>query len=200
MKNAILIHGWNTKAEYYDTTRPTASNDHWFPWLSRKLQLAGHFSKRVMLAQSSQPDFEAWQKFLALQIPELDEDTIIVAHSLGCLAALHYLNQRFQAAGGSIKAGIFAAGFKAPLPGAPELNPFIHQARLDSAALQHHMPLAFSLLSSNDPVVPPPLTLQLGHFLNAQTYEVKQAGHFMRGDGYAEFHEVWELIKPLLDG
>lgn len=186
-KKIYIVHGYKA-----------SPNDHWFPWLSRKLQLAGHFSKRVMLAQSSQPDFEAWQKFLALQIPELDEDTIIVAHSLGCLAALHYLNQRFQAAGGSIKAGIFAAGFKAPLPGAPELNSFIHQARLDSAMLQHHMPLAFSLLSSNDPLVPPPLTLQLGHFLNAQTYEVKQAGHFMRGDGYAEFHEVWELIKPLL--
>ena len=70
-------------------------NDHWYPWLSRKLQQAGHYSRRIVMANARQPDFEAWQKFLALQMPDLDENTIVIAHSLGCLTALHYLNQRF---------------------------------------------------------------------------------------------------------
>lgn len=186
-KKIYIVHGYKA-----------SPNDHWFPWLSRKLQLAGHSSKRVMLAESGQPNFESWQKFLSLQIPHLDEDTIIVAHSLGCLAVLHYLNERFKTTGEKIKAGIFVAGFKAPLASTPELNTFIQQAKLDSALLQRHMPLAFSFLSSNDPIVPPPLSVQLGHFLNAQIYEVKQAGHFMQENGYTEFHEIWALIKPLL--
>lgn len=87
-----------------------------FPWLSRKLRLAGHFSKRVMLAQSASRTLRHGRNSQRRRFG-LDEDTIIiVAHSLGSLATAHYLNQRFQAAGGSIKAGIFAAGFKRHCP------------------------------------------------------------------------------------
>lgn len=187
-KKIYIVHGYQA-----------SPNDHWFPWLGRKLQLAGHQSKRVMLAESNQPNFENWQKFLSVQIPNLDENTIIVAHDLGCLAVLHYLTARFKTTGGNIKAGIFVAGFKAPLNSTLELNEFVQQAKLDSAVLQRHMPLALSLFSSNDPIVPPPLSLQLGHFLNAQTYEIKQAGHFLQEHGYDQFQEIWELMKPLLN-
>ncbi|WP_374667216.1 RBBP9/YdeN family alpha/beta hydrolase [Acinetobacter sp.] len=186
-KKVYIVHGCQA-----------SPNDHWFPWLSRKVQAAGHSSRRVMLPESHQPDFEVWQRSLALQIPHLDENTIIVAHSLGCVAALHYLNQQFQTAAQTIQAGIFISGFAAPLAAIPELKDFIVQAKLDSARLQTSMPLAFCVLSSNDPIVPPPFTLQLSNLLNAQCFEVKNAGHFMRTDGYAEFHEMWELIKPLL--
>ncbi|MGE8540792.1 RBBP9/YdeN family alpha/beta hydrolase [Acinetobacter sp. ANC 3813] len=186
-KKVYIVHGYLA-----------SPNDHWFPWLSRKVQQAGYLSKRVMLPESSQPDFEMWQQSLALQIPHLDEDTIIVAHSLGCIATLHYLNERFKTEAKEIKAGIFAAGFKAPLKVFPELDSFIAKAKLDSAKLQKYMPLAFCLLSSNDAIVPPPLTLQLGHVLNAQSFEVKNAGHFMAEDGYEQFQEIWELLKPLL--
>lgn len=186
-KKVYIVHGYQA-----------SPNDHWFPWLSRKVHAAGHFSKRVMLPESSQPNFDAWQQSLALQIPHLNEDTIIVAHSLGCAAVLHYLTQHFQTAAKNIQAGIFVSGFAAPLSTIPELNEFIAAAKLDSVKLQTSMPLAFCLLSSNDPIVPPPLTLQLSHLLNAQCFEVKKAGHFMRKDGYSEFDEIWELIKPLL--
>ena len=186
-KKIYIVHGYMA-----------TPNDHWFPWLGRKLQLSGHISKRIMLADSAHPDFEAWQQCLALQMPVLDENTIIVAHSLGCLAVLHYVNQYFSRTGGQIKAGVFVAGFKADLPSTPALQGFIAQAQLDSSRLQAVMPLAFCLLSANDRIVPPPLTLQLSSFLNAQSYEIRGAGHFMRADGYTEFQEVWELLKPLL--
>ncbi len=37
------------------------------------------------------------------------------------------------------------------------------------------MPLSVCLLSSNDPYVPPPLTLQLSNLIQAQNIEVKNA-------------------------
>lgn len=173
-------------------------NDHWYPWLSRKLQNAGHLSKRIVLAHADQPNFDDWQKFLALQMPILDENTIVIAHSLGCLTVLHYLNQYFQQHNIKIKAGIFVSGFKAALAVKPELTEFIKKARMDSGVLQIHMPIAISFISSNDPIVPPPASIQLSSFINAQLYEVKDAGHFMAKDGFSEIPELWDILHPLL--
>lgn len=56
---------------------------------------------------------------------------------------------------------------------------------------------AFMLMSSNDPNVPAPLSIQLAHRINAQIFEVKQAGHFEKIDGYADFPQVLEIIQQL---
>ncbi|OTG80568.1 hypothetical protein B9T33_09075 [Acinetobacter sp. ANC 5054] len=187
VKKIYIIHGHDA-----------SPNDHWYPWLSRKLQLAGHYSRRIVMANADQPNFEAWQKFLALQMPDLDENTIVIAHSLGCITALHYLNQRFEQLGTRIKAGIFVSGFKNSLSSQPKLTNFLKNAKLDSGVLQTHMPICFSFVSSNDPVVPPPASIQLGSFINAQIIEVRNAGHFLAEDGFLEISELWDVLKPLL--
>ena len=186
-KNIYIVHGYQA-----------SPNDHWFPWLSKRLNDAGHISKRVVLAESEQPNFEYWQKFLSLQMSRLDENTIIVAHSLGCLTTLHYLSTYFEVHKSKIKAGIFVAGFMSPLKAILELNDFIQKAKLNRLVLVKGMPLSVCLLSSNDPYVPPPLTLQLSNLIQAQNIEVKNAGHFMAQDGYIEFEQLWETLQPLL--
>ncbi|WP_425918144.1 alpha/beta hydrolase [Acinetobacter sp. TSRC1-2] len=45
-----------------------------------------------MLPAANTPNFQIWQQALQMQIPKLEQDTIIVAHSLGCLASLHFFN------------------------------------------------------------------------------------------------------------
>lgn len=186
-KNIYIIHGYMA-----------SPNDHWIPWLSQLLNNSGHVSKRIVLADSTQPNFEYWQKFLSLQLPKLDEDSIIIAHSLGCITVLHYLTEYFKQHRVKIKAGIFVAGFMSPLQALPDLDSFIQQAKLDRVVLHQHMPLALCLLSSNDPLVPPPQTIQLANFIQAQNFEVKNAGHFMASDGYTEFHRLYQILKPLL--
>ena len=44
MKNAILVPGRPDKDEYYDSKYPTNSNSHWFPWLSKQLQIKDVFA------------------------------------------------------------------------------------------------------------------------------------------------------------
>ncbi len=103
-KKIYIIHGYQA-----------SSNDHWFPWLSQSIQQAGHISKRIVLPESNRPEFQHWQQALHMQIRELDKNTIIVAHGLGCISVLHYLNQHFKNKGQKIKAGIFISGFKSKL-------------------------------------------------------------------------------------
>ncbi|AZN64995.1 RBBP9/YdeN family alpha/beta hydrolase [Acinetobacter johnsonii] len=186
-QHIYIVHGYQA-----------SPNDHWFPWLSQKLsQMDLHAEvKRLVLPHSDAPHFEEWQQALALQMTTLDENTIIIAHSLGCLATLHYLSSKLRER--RIKAILCIAGFKAALTTLPELSGFIAQAKLDSGILHSHIASRVVMFSNNDPYVPPPLALTFGHFLSAEVLEVKRAGHFMRENGYAEFELLFNTLKPLL--
>ncbi len=81
MKNAILIHGWNTKEEYYDPDRPTASNDHWFPWLTKQLVLKDINTVSIEMPDGFYPKYEIWKR--ELERYDISEETILVGHSCG---------------------------------------------------------------------------------------------------------------------
>ena len=53
-------------------------------------------------------------------------------------------------------------------------------------------------ISNNDPHVPTAMSLSLAHrLLNTQIFEVLQAGHFEKTDGYADFPQLLEVIQRL---
>lgn len=56
MKNAILIHGWASKQEFYNPLCPTASNSHWFPWLSKQLMIRDIHTVAVEMPNGYYPD------------------------------------------------------------------------------------------------------------------------------------------------
>jgi predicted alpha/beta hydrolase family esterase len=91
MKKALLIHGWATKDEFMDPKYPTASNSHWFPWLSKQLMIRGIHAVAIEMPNSYYPNYEIWKK--ELERFELDEDTILVGHSCGGGFLVRYLSE-----------------------------------------------------------------------------------------------------------
>lgn len=91
MKNAILLHGWNTLAEFNDPAKPTASNDHWFPWLTKQLQLHGYKVDVPEMPQHTDTTYEAWlhefERF------DITSDTLLVGYSLGGGFLVRYLSE-----------------------------------------------------------------------------------------------------------
>ena len=81
MKHALIVHGYYTKNEYSDADRPTPSNDHWLPWLSKQLVTAGIFTVAVEMPEPYQPDYAAWK--CELERYDIDEETVLVGHSCG---------------------------------------------------------------------------------------------------------------------
>jgi predicted alpha/beta hydrolase family esterase len=81
MKTAIIIHGYNDKSEYLDTSRPAASNDHWIPWLQRQLLLQGIETQTPEMPGLYQPNYEKWKAMLERFTP--DKDTALIGHSCG---------------------------------------------------------------------------------------------------------------------
>ncbi|MBJ9986615.1 serine hydrolase family protein [Acinetobacter sp. S40] len=185
MKHVYIIHGYQAVPE-----------DHWFPWLEQHILQTGAIAERVFLADSAHPDADVWQECLSAQCTVLNENTIIVAHSLGCVSSLNFLSKVLQKS--SIGAGIFVSGFTEKLNAIPELDQFMESQTLDDKLLRQHILRRYVLLSSNDPFVSPPLTIRLGQRLNAQILEIKQAGHFMQEDGYTAFPQLWDVLRPLL--
>lgn len=91
MKTAIIIHGYNDKTEYFDTTRPAASNDHWIAWIQRQLLLKGIEAQTPEMPGFYEPNYEAWKKML--ERFDLNEDTMLVGHSCGGGFIVRYLSE-----------------------------------------------------------------------------------------------------------
>lgn len=79
MKKAIIIHGYNDKSEYLDKSRPSPSNDHWYPWLQRQLALNGIETQTPEMPGFYQPKYNNWKQTLEDLRP--DEHTALVGHS-----------------------------------------------------------------------------------------------------------------------
>lgn len=97
MKNAILVHGWNTKAEYYDASRPSASNDHWYPWVSKQLILKDIHTVSVEMPNGYYPVYETWKK--ELERYDITPQTTLVGHSCGGGFLVRWLSETEQKVG-----------------------------------------------------------------------------------------------------
>ena len=76
----VLIHGYKASPQ-----------DGFFPWLEGALRDAGHEVVVPALPDAEAPDPEEWTKFLLEEVGAIDDETILVGHSLGAVAALRFL-------------------------------------------------------------------------------------------------------------
>ena len=71
------------------------------------------------------------------QIDAIDEDSIFIAHSLGTVAALHYLSRELKQQ--KIQQLVLIAGFNGRLGRLDEVNPFIDAAEIDFDLLKQQV-------------------------------------------------------------
>jgi predicted alpha/beta hydrolase family esterase len=81
MKNAILVHGWADKQEFYDVSIPTASNSHWFPWLTKQLMVKDIHTVALEMPKGYYPEYDIWKK--ELERFEINTNTMLIGHSCG---------------------------------------------------------------------------------------------------------------------
>jgi len=169
---------------------------HWYLWLDHQLKRLDVNVERIFLADANHPDAEVWQTCLEAQCNNLNDQSIVIAHGLSCLATVRFLAKKLQQT--NIKAGLFLAGFNERVPQHPEFDAFVQASSFESGILRANILRRIVFFSSNDPVVPVPLTFKFSHMLNAQLIEVAQAGHFRAEDGYAEFPQLLDILQTLL--
>lgn len=180
LQNALIFHGYGANP-----------NDHWFGWLAQQLDSASISTKVPALPDSLAPDAARWQESIGATVGEPSEDSVVIAHSLGCLAVLRYLSLLTSA--WRLGSLVLVSGFLDPLPALPELDGFI-SAGCDVTGLSERINRVIVIRSDDDPLVPPVHTDRLAGLLEAETVVVPKAGHFLAADGYSTLPDALNAI------
>lgn len=185
MTQVIVVHGY--------TAGP---DENWYPWIEQKAK-EEHVSLKVLrLDPSTTPRLETWQKQMQEQIESVDENSIFIAHSLGTIAALHYLSHKLKQQ--KIKQLVLIAGFNGRLGRLEEVNPFIDAAQIDFDLLKQQIQERVVIYSEGDDRVAPKFSLKQAESLDAQVIKAQHFGHFIDSQGCTELLEVWQSIEPNL--
>lgn len=91
MKNAIILHGRPSKAEYYGEEFPSMSNAHWIPWLQGQLLKHDIAAATPEVPLAYAPQWDRWVR--EVERFEIGADTILVGHSTGAGFWLRYLSE-----------------------------------------------------------------------------------------------------------
>ncbi len=165
--------------------------DHWFPWLAGRLAAAGIDTAVPALPDPGAPEPQRWEASVRSALGTPDAGSIVVAHSLGCLAALRCL----RSLTGPWRLGslVLVSGFIERLAALPELDAFVGEG-CDVSGLRDHIGHLVVVRSDDDAIVPPALTDRLADRLGVSPRVVAGAGHFLAAEGVRELPVVLDAI------
>jgi hypothetical protein len=144
MKKVYLIHGWGENSE-----------DSWFPWIRGELEKKGVDVTVFDMPNSNFPVMEQWVKHLEENVKEIDEETYLFGHSIGCQTIIRFLEKlhKYKRVGGCF----FVAPWFNLINLEPEEMEIAHpwiNTKTDFSRINEHCDNFLSLFSDNDPFVP----------------------------------------------
>jgi predicted alpha/beta hydrolase family esterase len=168
---------------------------HWFPWLAE--QYDPGVVRVPALPNSRHPKPGRWLATLQDAVGDVNDDTILIGHSLGSVTTLRLLDALPRP--WTLRGLILVAGFAQPLPNLPKLDPFTAEA-LDLQAIRDGARQRHVLGSDNDTTVAPPITAALARGLDAPLTLIPGGGHFVERQGCRSVPELLPLIDGMLTG
>lgn len=183
MRKVYIIHGW----EGY----PEAG---WFPWLRSKLIEQGFEVFIPAMPDSTKPTLEKWLSFIKDTVKTPDKNTFFVAHSLGCITILRYIE--FLPANKLIGGAVLVAGFGHDLEYKGykgELSSFF-KTELDWKKVRVQGGKFVSISSDNDPWVPLKHNALFVKKLGAESLVMHNMLHFSGDEGFSELPEAQDAI------
>ncbi|NOW04677.1 RBBP9/YdeN family alpha/beta hydrolase [Clostridium beijerinckii] len=183
--NIYVIHGYTS-----------SSKSEWFPWLKEQFKDSSIKVSVPDMPDSGDPHLEPWLNHLHKCIMDIDENTILIGHSLGCITVLHYILEKNV----RIKGAILVSGFinKNPMDEQTEgLQEFV-DSPLDVARIKSLIPKRIAITAIDDDIVPTEATQKLAKELDANLIILESGKHFIARDGYTKFPVLLNEIKKLI--
>jgi Predicted esterase of the alpha/beta hydrolase fold len=182
--NIYVIHGY------------TSSNQaEWFPWLKEQFKNSPVIIDIPNMPDSEDPHLESWLEHLRKIFLHIDENTIFIGHSLGCVTALRYILEKNI----KIKGAILVSGFINENPMAKQtegLQEFVNGA-LDIARIKSLIKFRVVITAKNDDIVPTEATQKLAKELDGKLIILSEGKHFIARDGYTDFPILLNEIQKL---
>lgn len=144
-----------------------------FPWLRHELRSRGHDVMIPTLPNPEAPDRDEWTKALLEQVGPIDNETVVLGHSLGGAAALRFLEA----------AEAYSTPHALILVSTPWM---IHSEQfrgffmteLDYEVLMWKASKAYILHAKDDPTIPFDHAEKYARVLHAQLVTAATGGHF----------------------
>ncbi len=186
MKNALIFHGTGGYPE-----------ENWFPWMKKELELMDY---EVAVPQFPTPEgqtLEAWFKVFQKYHDNMNEDTIIIGHSLGGIFLLRVL-EKIQ------KKIALACFIGTPIGIKPIANydsDLLFMGKpFDWDRIKNHAENFIVFHSDTDPYVSLENGKMLANNLGIALDFVPNAGHFNATAGYLKFDALLERIQKMASG
>ncbi|HLD18217.1 MAG TPA: alpha/beta fold hydrolase [Patescibacteria group bacterium] len=185
MKTAYLIHGWGCKPEA-----------GFRPWLKEQLEACGYNVVLPVMPDPNVPLFETWISYLQFVIADLDEETVLVGHSLGGLAILHFLQRLSE--GVRVGKVVLVAPVIDEIMGLSEeekslAKPWLEMP-IDAEKIRRSAKEIIGFFSDNDPWIPLRSEQVFRERYGAKTFVEHDKKHWGDHDGVTEVRSVLEAI------
>lgn len=184
--NVFIFHGTEGHPE-----------ENWFPWLKGKIEAKGY---KVFVPQFPSPPvvpskIAEWFEVLEKYQEYIDENTILVGHSLGGVFTLRVLEKLKHPIKATFLVGA-PVGIK-PLRNYDRDNSF-SGFDFDWPAIEENSKHFTVFQSDNDHYVSLANGEKLAKELGVDLTFIPNAGHFSTKAGYTKFNELWEKLEPIL--
>lgn len=167
--------------------------DNWFPWLKREAEQRG-----IEVVDREFPDNQLarasyWLPFLEQEL-QADEETILVGHSSGAIAAMRYAEQH------KILGSLLVGAYHTHLGMESEKKSEYFDAPWDWDSIRTHQQWIILFASTDDPWIPIEEARHLQTVLRPDYYEYTDQGHF-GGDYHKEsFPELLQAFERRCPG
>lgn len=182
MKNALILHGTNG-----------SSKENWFPWLKQELRKKGYNVWVPDLPRADVPSIRRYNDFIFPKW-KFDNDSIVVGHSSGAVAALGLLQELPDNV--VINKAFLVAGFIGSLDwdALKELSQFT----LDWSKIKTKAGKFILIHSDDDPYVHLEHGRKLKKYLNGELVVLSGQKHFSVSD-HPKFVQFPELLEKILE-
>lgn len=171
-KSALILHAWLNDPD-----------KHWYPWLKSELETRGYtvYLPEIPTMNSNAPNLAAQMKCIEDTIP-LDNNMLVLGHSLGCLLAMrlaekHVFGKLFLVAGWDFN----------------DLTTE-HQSfwtnNINHTAIKKNVNDIYCISSDNDPYMTAFTVEEMSRRLDGKFILMKGAGHFTKEFGVTKIPEV----------
>ena len=184
MRNIFIFHGTGGHPK-----------ENWFPWLKEELEQKEY---KVYIPQFPNPDkplLGPWLKELEQYKDKINEDTILIGHSLGGLFLLRVLEELNQ----PVKAAIIVSGSAGVKPikfYEGDYN-FSDGFKFDWEKIKSNSKQFVVFHSDNDPYISLGNGELISEKLGVKLTFIPNAGHFNKDAGYTKFNKLFDTIKSI---
>lgn len=186
---AVIIHGTGSGPQ-----------ENWFPYIKKELEAMGVEVCVPQFPSQSEQNLGNWRRAFNEQVPfELDENTILIGHSVGVPFMLSILNEPSQS---KLKASIFVSGFYDDLHEdyIQDLVKTFVNRDFDWNVIKENAGQIVQLHGDDDPHVPLDQAKRLSEKLGSDLIVVPSGGHLNRESGYVDqFPELLDELTKILN-